>query len=112
MFVDVKIILEIDGTGHRDEVYIAGHQTQSIFDCLVDKFGGSQYWTKLHYRVNGVDVTSWRVIARSGMMNPAPRFQSGLDAHFQKLFAKQDRPTCEIYLRHTDQRRAFFPTQW
>ncbi len=75
-FVDVKIILEIDGTGQYDEVY------------------------------------SWRVIARSGIMNPVPRFKSGLDNHFQKLFTKQDRPTCEIYLRHTDQRRAFFPIQW
>jgi hypothetical protein len=53
-FVDVKIILEIDGTGQYDDVYIIVHQTQSIFDCLVDQFDGSQCWTKLHYRENGV----------------------------------------------------------
>ena len=106
-FMDVKVILEIDGTGQRSEVYITVHQTQSIFDCLVDKFGGSQYWTKLHYRENGVNVTSWRLWPPSGIPNPAQRFKCFLDAHFEKLFAAQDRPTCEIYLRHTDQRRAF-----
>ena len=111
-FVDVKVILEIDGTGQRSEVYITVHQTQSIFDCLVDKFGGSQYWTKLHYRENGVHVMHWRVIAPSGAMYPAPGFKACLDEQFQKLFTKQDRPTCEIYLRHTDQRRAFIPMQW
>ena len=106
-YVDVKIILEIDGTGQRAEVYITVQQTQSIFDCLVAKFGGSQYWTKLDYRVNGVHVTAWRLMPRSGIPNPAQRFKCGLDRHFQAVFTQQDRPTCEIYLRHTDQRRAF-----
>ena len=111
-YVEVKIILQIDGTGQRSEVYITVHQTQSIFDCLVDKFGGAQYWTKLNYRENGVDVTGWRVIAPSGAMYPAPGFKSCLDEQFQNLFTQQDRPTCEIYLRHTDQRWTFRSVQW
>ena len=110
--VDVKIILEIDDTGERAEVYITVQQTESMFDCLVAKFGGSEYWTKLHYRENGVDVTSWRVIGQSGAMYPAAGFKSRLDEHFQKLFTKQDRPKCEIYLRHTDQRWTFRSVQW
>ena len=100
-FVDVKVILEIDGTGQRSEVYITVHQTQSIFDCLVDKFGGSQYWTKLHYHVNGAHVTAWRLMPPSGIPNPASRFKCCLDKRFQAVFTKQDRPTCEIYLRRT-----------
>ena len=111
-YVDVKIILAIDGTGQRSEVYITVQQTESIFDCLVDKFAGSQYWTKLFYHENGVQVTGWRVIALSAAMYPAPGFKACLDEHFQKLFTNPDRPTCEIYLRHTDQRRAFIPMQW
>ena len=106
----VKIISEIDGTGQRDEVFLTVDETQSIFDCLVEKFGASKYWTKLRYRKNGVDVICWRAIAQSGALYPAPK--SRLDEHFQKLFTKQDRPMCEIYLRHTDQRRAVLPVQW
>ena len=108
--VDVKIILEIDGTGERDEVYITVQQTESIFDCLVTKFGGSEYWTKLHYRENEVDVICWRALTRSGALNPTPK--SRLDEHFQKMFMKKDNSTCEIYLRHTDQRRALLPVKW
>ena len=111
-YVDVKIILEIDGTGQRDEVYITVQQTESMFDCLVAKFGGSEYWTKLQYRENGVHVTGWRVIGQSGIMYPASGFKSRLDEHLQKLFTKQNRPKCEIYLRHTNQRRAFIRIQW
>ena len=111
-YVEVKIILKIDGTDQRSEVYITVQQTESIFDCLVDKFGASKYWTKLFYRENGVDVTGWRVIAPSGAMYPAPGFKACLDEQFQHLFTQQDRPTCEIYLRHTNQRIAFIPMQW
>ena len=110
--VDVKIILEIDDTGERAEVYITVQQTESMFDCLVAKFCGSQYWTKLHYRENGVDVTSWRVIGRSGAWYPAENFKSSLDEHFQNWFTKADRPKCEIYLRHTNQRWTFRSVQW
>ena len=111
-YVDVKVILEIDGTGERDEVYITVQQTESIFDCLVAKFGGSEYWTKLHDRENGVHVNDWRVIGRSGVWYPAEDFKSSLDEHFQKWFTKPDRPQCEIYLRHTNQRRTFGSVQW
>jgi hypothetical protein len=91
--------LQLNGRVQRDKVTV--HQNESIFDCLVAKFGGSQYWTKLHYRVNGVQVTAWRLMPESGIPNRVQRFKCILDRHFQAVFTLQDRPKCEIYLRHT-----------
>ena len=110
MFVIVKIISEIDGTGQRDEFYLPVDETVSLFECLVEKYGASKYWTKLHYRENEVDVLCWRAVARSGALNPIPK--SRLDEHFQKMFTKKDNSTCDVYLRHTDQRRALLPVKW
>jgi hypothetical protein len=99
--VVVKVILEDNGNVQPNPVYITVNQDQSIFKCLVKKFGDSQYWTKLNYNVNGVIVTGWRLIPPSGIPNSDPtlRFKYVFDEHFQKVFTKQDRPTYGIYLR-------------
>ena len=99
----VKIISEIDGMGQRDEVFLTVDETQSIFDCLVEKFGASKYWTKLLYRENGVHVIGWRAIAQSGAMYPLD--EACLDEQFHfNFFAGQ------LHKDRGGLRRHFFST--
>ena len=98
-YVEVKVVVSTNGRVQRDAITV--HESQSIFDCLVAKFGGSQYWTKLRYRVNGVHVTAWRLMPESGIPNRVQRFKPHLDTAFQAVFTQQDRPTCTIYLHRT-----------
>jgi len=101
--VSVKVILEDNGNVQPNPVYITVNQDQSIFKCLVEKFGDPKNWTSVKYKdiKRNVCVTAWRRIPPSGIPNPDPtwRFISCLDEHFQKVFTKQYRPTYGIYLR-------------
>jgi hypothetical protein len=101
--VVVKVILENNSRVQCGTDYITVNQDQSIFECLIEKFGDSQNWTKLKYNVNGVLVTGWRLIPPSGIPNPDPtlRFKYVLDKHFKVVFVKQNLPIyeIEIYLR-------------
>ena len=96
--IGFKIIHEVDG--QRTEVYTSVAQTQSLFDCLVDKIGDPESWTKLRIHENGVHALGWRKEGRSGCWYPVRGFKDALDQYFQQLCTRQDRPTVEIYLWH------------
>jgi hypothetical protein len=96
--IGFKIIQKVDG--QRSEAYISVAQTESLFECLADKIGDPANWTKLHVHENGVCSFGWRLVTPYGCYYPARGFQATLDAHFQRLFTRQERPTQEIYVSH------------
>ena len=80
--IGFKIIHEVDG--QRTEVYTSVAQTQSLFDCLVDKIGDPESWTKLRSHENGVHALGWRKEGRSGCWYPVRGFKDALEQYFQQ----------------------------
>ena len=88
----------MDGERERTEVYISVAQTQSLFDCLVDKTGDPENWTELCVCMNGVHALGWRVYAPSGRWYPVCNLKPRLDEHFRHVCMKGDAATKEIHL--------------
>jgi hypothetical protein len=87
-----------DAGVQHTEVYISVAETQSLFDCLVDKMGDPENWTELCVSINGVHALGWRVHDQSGRWNPVRDFKARLDEHFRRVCMMKDRPILEIHL--------------
>ena len=96
--ISYKIIQKWDSGVKPTEVYISVAETQSLFDCLVDKTGDPENWTELCVSINGVHALGWRVHAHSGCWYPVRNFKATLDEHFRHVCMREDRPIMEIHL--------------
>ena len=103
--IGFKIIHDVDG--QRVEVYITVAQTQSLYDCLVDKIGDDDNWTKLHVQENGVYALGWgrsappgagtrRVASKPGSTSTSKNCSRGRIARHRRSICRIAAPSSPI----------------